>query len=430
MSAPASTLPRAASPPALASASTAGELRSFWRRAAGTIASRSLALPLGVVAAVVVARALGPAGRGTFGVMLAIGAIGVQLGNLGLPSATVYALGREPRRLRELIGLALLVSLGCGGVLALAAGALTATGVVSVALSAGQAWAAAAWIPVGLLFLLAQNALLGLRAIRWYNLLQLGLDAANALVLVLCFWIGWSAPGRFYGAAFGVTALAAVSALGIVRRHADGPPAWPRAELLGPTLRYGTRAYLSTLCAYLVINFDLLMVASLRGAGDAGYYAIAGKVAEMLSLAPAAIGAMLFATISGMRQGRWAFTRRVTLALALAFPPVLLLAGLLARPLIGLLFGSAFLPAAGALLWLLPGVYVLGINMQLMNYFGGTGMPLVTIVGPGLGLGVNVLLNLWWIPRYGIAGAAAASSAAYALMLAASLVHLGRRVRA
>ncbi len=426
MSALADTVQGSAPPAARASGS---ELRTFWRRAGGVIASRSVAVPLGVVASIVVARALGPAGRGTFGVMMAIGAIGVQLGNLGLPSATVYALGRNPRQLRELTGLALLVSLGVGAVLVLLAGGLIATGVVSVALSAPLAWLAATWIPAGLLFLLAENALLGLRAIRWYTLLQLGVDAASALVLALCFWVGWSAPERFWGAAFAVTALAALGALAVVRRHADGRPAWPRAELLGPALRYGGRAYLSTLFAYLVINFDLLMVAGMRGAGEAGYYAVAGKVAELLSMAPAAIGAMLFATVSGMRQGRWAFTRRVTLALALAFPPVLILAALLARPVIGLLFGAAFLPAASALLWLLPGVYVLGLNMQLMNYLGGTGMPLVTVVGPGIGLGVNVLLNLWWIPRHGIVGAAAASSVAYGLMLATSLVYIGRRVR-
>jgi O-antigen/teichoic acid export membrane protein len=150
----------------------------------------------------------------------------------------------------------------------------------------------------------------------------------------------------------------------------------------------------------------------------------------MVSLVPAAIGAMLFGTISGMHAGRWPFARSVTLALALALLPLLLLAAILARPVIALLFGSDFLPAVAALLWLLPGVYVLGINMQLMNYFAGTGMPLVTIVGPGLGLLVNVLLNLWWIPRFGIVGAAASSSAAYALMLATSLLYLRYRVRA
>ncbi len=405
-----------------------GEQCTFWRRAGATVLSRSLALPLGVLASVVVARALGPAGRGTFGVMLAIGAIGVQLGNLGLPSAAVYTLGRDPGRLRSLLGLMLLLALGVGGGLGLAWGALASAGLVAVSLTRPLAWAAAAWIPIGLLYLLAQNALLGLRAIRWFNLLQLALDAGNALVLVLCFWVGWHSPARFYGASFAVTALAGVTALLVLLRRAGGRAEWPPAELVAPTLRYGARAYFATLLAYLVINFDLLMVAGLRGARDAGYYAIAGRIGEMLSLAPAAIGAMLFATVSAKREGQWAFARRVTLTLALVLPPLLLLAAVLARPVIALLFGSEFLPAVAALLWLLPGVYALSVNMQLMNYFGGTGMPPVTMVGPGVGLLANVLLNLWWIPRYGIVGAAASSSVAYGLMLVTSLVYLRGRV--
>ncbi len=404
-----------------------GEERAFWRRAAGTVASRLVAVPLGVLGSIVVARGLGPAGRGVYGVMTTVAAIGVQLGNLGLPAATVYTIGRAPRRLPALLGLALIVALGLGGALALAFGGLSAMGRGPTMLSPALAWLAGAWIPLGLLLLLLQNVLLGVRAVRSYNLLQIALDVANISVLALCFLVGWRSPGAFYGVSLGVLAVATGAALALVLRHVGGRPALPDTALVGNALRYGARAYLSTLFAYLLINFDLLMVARMRGAADAGYYAVAGRMAEMLFLAPAAVGAILFTTVSSMREGRWEFARRVAGALALALVPLLALAAVLARPVVALLFGRAFLPAVPAFLCLLPGVYLLGVNIPLMNYFGGTGMPPVTVIGPALGLVVNIALNLWWIPRYGIVGAAAASSAAYSLMLAASLVHLWRR---
>ena len=402
----------------------------FWRRAAGTIASRFAAVPLGVIGSIVVARGLGPAGRGVFGVMMTVAAIGVQVGNLGLPSATVYALGRDRGALRPLLGLALLVALGLGGALTFAIGGLASLGHGFTTLTPGLAWLSGAWIPVGLLLLLTQTALLGLREVRWYNGLQLAVDTGSMLVLSLCFLSGWRSPAAFYGASLAVLAAAMVMAFAQTLRHAGGRAAWPGAVLVGRTVRYGVRAYLSTLFAYLLINVDLLLVAGMLGASEAGQYAIAARMAEMLLLPATAVGAILFATVSSMHSGRWAFARRVVGAATLGLPPLLMVVALVAKPIVRLLFGSAFLPALPPFLWLLPGVYLLSVNVQLMNFFAGTGMPAVTVIGPAAGLLANLALNFWLIPRHGIVGAAVASSLAYGLMLAASLAHLAAgRVR-
>src|SRR3972149_6606561 len=68
-----------------------------------------------LVTSVLVARILGPEGRGLYAVAMAVGAIGVQFGNLGLHASNTYYVARERSLLPALIGNTLLVSFVVGG---------------------------------------------------------------------------------------------------------------------------------------------------------------------------------------------------------------------------------------------------------------------------------------------------------------------------
>jgi O-antigen/teichoic acid export membrane protein len=106
-----------------------------------------------------------------------------------------------------------------------------------------------------------------------------------------------------------------------------------------------------------------------------------------------------------------------------------LAAGVLVGPVVRLLYGAEFEGSILATRLLLPGVLALGLNGVLMNHFGGRGMPAITALAPAAGLALNVGLNLYVVPRYGIAGAALTSSLAYGLMLFLSLAAFVRAGR-
>jgi O-antigen/teichoic acid export membrane protein len=106
----------------------------------------------------------------------------------------------------------------------------------------------------------------------------------------------------------------------------------------------------------------------------------------------------------------------------------LLLALLGGRLLIRLAYGGAFDPAFTAVVWLLPGIGCMAVNMVFMNFLASCGMPLVAVYSPLVALVVNVALNLALIPRMGFAGAALASSVAYALMLLISVAYVRIRL--
>ena len=94
---------------------------------------------------------------------------------------------------------------------------------------------------------------------------------------------------------------------------------------------------------------------------------------------------------------------------------------LAAKVVLSFLFGDAYMPAAPAVMVLLPAVALLGVNSVFMNYFASIGMPIFTVISPGIAVVVNISANYFMIPALGIVGAAWASLASYGFMLLMSL---------
>jgi O-antigen/teichoic acid export membrane protein len=180
--------------------------------------------------------------------------------------------------------------------------------------------------------------------------------------------------------------------------------------------------------AYLIVRSDMLLVNALRGTGDAGVYSIAVQIADLIYLLPASIGLVLFPRLSRHGEGDPLFALKVTRHTAFLLALLCAAAALLARPAIGLLYGEAFTPAAVALWWLLPGIWAYGVCNQIATQLASTGMPMAAVVVWAPPLALNVALNLAWIPRWGIAGAAAASSLCYIAVLALHLMLWKRRM--
>ena len=416
--------------PGRGAASALGSLLrpGFRSQVAGTLGTRGIMMALGLITAVLTARLLGPEGRGLLTVMLTIGALGVQFGNLGLPSAFTYFVASDRARLPALLGTSLIVGLGIGTVIAAVffglAVVFPSVGPVGSALLLALA---VAWIPFGILKSLLLNLLLGLQRVRAYNLIQVATKGAEVLLLVGLALAGMAGVVSYYGATALVLILGIGAALWLIRRSSAARPALPGRAFTRDLTSYGFKAYLATLFSYVVLHFDLLMVSGMLGAEDAGYYSIASRLAEMIYFIPSSAGPILFMTVAGMERGSWVFTRRVIRIVAVGMAPILVVAGVVAEPAVRILFGSEFLPAVPAFLWLLPAVYALTINTFLMQYFAGIGMPSVAVLSPAVAAVGNVVLNYLLLPRMGIAGAAVASVIAYLAMLVLSLAWIIRK---
>jgi O-antigen/teichoic acid export membrane protein len=384
-------------------------------------------LVFGAAATVIVARSLGPSGRGSLASIYALMTLLVQLGTAGIVSANPYFAGREPHLRPRIIT----NSLWLAGVLG---PAMALVGVV-VKLVAPGAFADIGWpelavgmlaVPVMLSSLFLQSMLLAEGRTLLYN----GVDAGTALLTVALLSTVLSLAGG--GVLLALSLLIGPQALALaiyvlaMQRHGRllGPLDRPLARRM---IGYGARAYVVTLLAYLLIRIDLLLVNGIQGARAAGQYSIAVALADALDLLPLSICVNLFA-----RLARGTFDRDASLSIfhlvAVAYLVVCALAALLAGPAITLLFGQAYHPAIALFLWLLPGVYCFGLLNMIAYFFAAQGMPreLLLVWIPGLAL--NLALDLTLLPSHGTYVASIATSVAYALVLFLHLRLLAREL--
>ncbi len=388
-----------------------------------TFATRTVILIAGFALSIIMARYLGADGLGTYTVLITIAAMGGQFGSFGLHTANTYFIARERGLLPGIMGNTIWFSLA-GGLLAglilmvvlhfhpnLAAG--ISTGLLLLSLLS---------VPFNLLFMLGQNVLLGMQEIKAYNFFELlgRLAPFMAITLLLVFC------KQGIGSVIIATVLSSmVFSLAVMKKlHPGGRPVFD-AVLFKKMLVYGLKIYLACIFAFLLLRFDLLMVNCFLGAGEAGVYSITALIGDVLCMLPGVAGMILFPRVSGMRGGRsWEFTAGVARVTAGVMLVACLAAALLAGPFVTFFYGGAFEEAVAALWWLLPGVFGLSVNTIFMNYFAGRGMPPVMVISPLLALILNISLNLYFIPVYGIKGAAFTSSVAYFVVLIMSLVYL------
>ena len=405
----------------------------FSRDVAATFATRAVLVGLGVASSVLTARYLGPGGRGVLVTVTALAGIGLQLGNLGLHASNTYQVSRRSDLLATVwanslrtaswVGVGLTILTLCAAVLfPRILGEIPLPLLLPVAMS----------IPFQLLLLFGLNLLVGLGRVPLFNVMELifrgaGVAGLFLALVVLGGDVRWVLILNLLVAVGGAVAVARILS-GEIRRTGVREGRTSMA-LFRAGVGYGARAYVAALLAYLIVRSDMLMVNTLRGTPEAGVYSIAVQIADLLYLLPMSIGLVLFPRLTRHEEGDPVFALKV--ARHTAFLMLLLCgaAAVLARPAIELLYGAGFLPAVRALWWLLPGIWAYGVCNQLATHLASSGMPLAAVLVWAPPLVINVALNLMWIPRWGIQGAAASSSVCYLLVLALHLLLLSRRIR-
>jgi SAM-dependent methyltransferase len=113
----------------------------------------------------------------------------------------------------------------------------------------------------------------------------------------------------------------------------------------------------------------------------------------------------------------------VAIAVLAAFVPLVLATIVLARPIIALLYGPAFLPAVPSARILCVAMLFYGLNTIVTTFTMAIGLPWFAVHVWWIGFALNVAANLWLIPARGIEGAALASLGAYFAIFVMNLAY-------
>jgi len=384
----------------------------FGRDAALTFVALGLAIGGGVASGVVIARVLGPHGRGTFELVRTItGAVAMAAG-VGLGRATVFLRPREELDDHEMFGVVCTTFIP-GVALALVVGSvMSATGWLTL----GQVnlWLMALSIPLITFFYNGQAALQGLQREAWFRR-SLGLRDALFFVLVLIA-VSIQATMRIVLVAWLVHWIASAVVMGYLLYRRCGRPTLPA----GRWRRLGSVG-ISQLVLGLIIQahmrLDVVVLDVVRGPSALGHYAVAVGAAEPIAYGGVAVAVALYprsATSSATKAAgggvRTARSLRAVLAVTFVAAATLWVVG---PRLLVALFGSRFDAAGTPLRALLPGILGMTMFFVLMSDLAGRGK-IRTIAYVSLGSTLaNLLLNVVLDRPYGPTGAAIASTVTY-----------------
>jgi len=390
-----------------------------------TFSTRILLLIIGVASIVVIARILGPEGRGLHALAMTLIGIGIQFGTLGLHASNTYYIAQDASQLPVLLGNSLLLSVVAGLVAALLALGITAVWPELLPFNNTLLFLILCGFPIALAYVLIQALLVGVHEIQFYNIVELLNKILALLFIGVCILINIVTVSNVFIAGVLALFIAVIMSLFQLKKHAKRLPKCS-FRFFQHNLGFGFKAYLAAFFSFMVLKSDLWMVQYLLGTEQVGYYSIATAMIDMLYIFPVVVGSLLFPKLSAEQDvnEKWKQTKLIAIlvAITMSFIALLLLPAI--EPVVRMLFGSEFLHSVQAFLWLLPGVIFLSINTIFMNYFASMGMPSIAIFSPICAFFLNVILNIYLIPNYGIEGAAISSSIAYAFMLVLSLVYI------
>jgi O-antigen/teichoic acid export membrane protein len=396
-----------------AGAGAAHPRRGFVHDVASVFGSRLLVLAIGMLTSVLLARTLGPTGRGELAVLLVVPTLVLTLADLGLKQAAVYLVGQRVVPVQQVVQTVLFLVFATSPVCL-----LVITGVYAVqgttrygALTVAMAMAA---VPLTLLATYTRGVALGLGQIRTYNRVLWYVSPLNlAGIAVLVGVLGLGVRG-----ALGAYLVSAALVAGYSLRFLAGvAPPVPRYVRGLPTqmVRLGIVYSAATFALLLSYRVDVMLLQRAVSEAQVGLYTLGSNLAELVWQIPAAITPVVFSRSANSRDPQ-AFSRRMARLLRLT-----LLAGMAAGAVffvaapwvIPLAYGEAFRASVGVHRMLLPGIVVSLVYHLLHSDLQGKGRPLVSL-SVFLPVAVlNVVLNLLWIPRWGILGSAAASSVTY-----------------
>ena len=377
---------------------------------------RVVSLVLVFVGSIILARTLGPDGRGAHAFYVAVTILAAGILGLSAPTGGYVLTGRQGIAATELAGNALWLSVASGLIAAAVMVALEAVfRFLPVPLANVPSWPLL--IAVGVAGFTANTHQIQLAFGRGRPIagavLSFGPYTVAAIGYLLLPVVGGGLPAALWLFALAPYGLAVAAAL-VRPRLSVVAFARPRPALAARSVREGLRMYPGELASMLHLRADVLLLGILAPAASVGIYVVAYQSVEPILILASASGATILALGHGRPEvERGQVTTRLVRETLLVGGLLAILAAILAPFLVPIVYGAAFDDSVVPLLILLPGIVALCCGRiamaDLMRRNLLERMAAISVAAMVL----NVVLNLALIPPLGAVGAATASLVSY-----------------
>ncbi|WP_049985874.1 lipopolysaccharide biosynthesis protein [Halobellus rufus] len=266
----------------------------------------------------------------------------------------------------------------------------------------------------------SRRALMGLKQEHRSEPLRVLNKVGSRLVLIGIAYLGFEIGGLMVGLVV-VNSLVALLALWWLRTNVSLRGIFSRTPDRFPTRELFSFNHLSVVYMLFLTSMyhvDVLMLASHVTETQVGYYKSALVISQFLWVIPRSIQSMLIQSVSDLwAAGRTAqITEIASRVTRYGMLVVLLLSiglGTLAKDFVPLYLGEGSMPVVLPLLVLLPGTIGFAVVRPILaiSHAKADMKPLIAATGAAALL--NLVLNAVLIPRYGITGAAIATTTGY-----------------
>jgi len=380
-----------------------------------------------VVTGPLLARMLGPSGRGYLAALILWPLVITQLGNLGIPSALTYSVARDPSTSKGLARLGLSFALPQAVLLI----ALQALWLLLILHGDPAEVRTAGWLTLALVpAMLAQQyglALLqghlrlrlfnGLRLLPWL-LYAIGVAAlfvvddhaivAIVAALLAAFWVS------------GSTALIC----GIRCSRGGARPTVGRRFLVS----FGMRGLLSSFSAVDVLRPDQVVLALFLSPAALGLYVVGLAFTNLPYFIAKSVGLITFPWVASRREKKDARRTMWSLLWLTTGIAVVIVVPMCATAhwLVPFFFGGQFSAAVTVTYIVLPGTVFLSARRVLSEGLKGRGYPLAGTVGELVSLAWIAVALAIFVPLWGIYGAAVALTSSYVVSMVLLVVIAAR----
>lgn len=385
-----------------------------------TFISRVLQLCISLIISIIVARILGPEGKGIYSLVILLPTLLITFTQFGIGPASVFYTGKKIYSPKKIFGANIIFSI-------LISTLAITIGFVIVFFFHNRffpnvpkeyLFLALLLIPLQLFLTFLVDILLGLQEIRKYNLFQI-IRSSIFLLTIIIFLLGLKLGimaiivGEIFSYFTGCVILFLYT-----KKRLGGINFFLSKKLFSDFFSYGIKSYFGNISTLLHLRVDMWMINFFLNPLMVGYYSIAAGLSERIWLISQSAGIVLFPKVASeddqikIKEFTPIVCRNI-LFITLFIALFLLLIG---RWIILLFYSKSFLESVFPFQILLIGSVAIAGTRILTNDLAGRGKPMVNTYVAILSLVLNVILNIIWIPKFGIVGCAWASTISYSFM--------------
>ena len=196
-------------------------------------------------------------------------------------------------------------------------------------------------------------------------------------------------------------------------------------EMIKDFIKYSSNLYLLGVIGQLNVYVSSLIVAFYLLPVQLAFFRIGQERAQLLNRIPEALSTILYPRISKLSNSEGEPGKLTAKSCRISFlllSIIALIAAVLVKPLVIILYGQDYLPLTVPFWILLPGIVLSGSTGTLQQYFIGIGRPAVLLVVNTIPLIIQVIMGFIFIPTFGVIGAALTTTMAFIMLSIVTLI--------